>query len=64
MKNKELRMEMFKNNLKVWQVANSVGIDPATLSRWMREELEGDRLARVEKAVEKLKAEKKAGESV
>ena len=64
MENMEIRMTMLKNNMKFWQVANVIGINPATLSRWMREKLEGDRLEQVEKAIEKLKSEQKAGASV
>lgn len=64
MENMEIRMTMLKNNMKFWQVANVIGIDPATLSRWMREELTGERLEQVENAIEKLKTEKKVGASV
>lgn len=64
MENMEIRMTMLKHNMKFWQVANVIGIDPATLSRWMREELTGERLEQVKNAIEKLKTEKKVGASV
>ena len=64
MENIDIRMAMLKNNIKFWQVANVIGINPDTFSRWMRYELTGERLERVQKAIDELKEEKKAGESV
>lgn len=64
MANLNLRMKMYKFGIKHYELAKEIGIYPTTLSVWMREELEGDRLERVEKAIEKLKSEQKAGASV
>ena len=55
---------MTELGLKYWQLARRIGISPSTLCVWMREELTGERLEQVENAIEKLKAEKKAGVSV
>lgn len=64
MANMEIRMEMYAAGIKHYELAKKVGISPYTLCVWMREELEGERLERVQNAVEKLKTEKKAGASV
>ena len=55
MENMEIRMTMLKNNIKFCQVANIIGINPDTFSRWMRDELTDERREKVEKAIEKLK---------
>lgn len=57
MANLDLRMEMYKFGIKHYELAKEIGIHPTTLSAWMREELEGERLEQVEKAIEKLKQE-------
>lgn len=57
MANLDLRMEMYKLGIKHYELAKEIGIHPTTLSAWMREELEGERLEQVEKAIEKLKQE-------
>ena len=64
MENVEIRMTMLKNNIKFWQVANVIGVNPDTFSRWMRYELTGERLERVQKALDELRVDKEAGESV
>lgn len=64
MANLEIRTEMYKAGIKYYELAKKVGIHPTTLSAWMREELDGEHLEQVEEAIEKLKAEKKAGGSV
>ena len=62
--NKKIRKTMTELGLKYWQLARRIGISPSTLCVWMREELTGERLEQVKNAIEKLKAEKKAGASV
>ena len=41
--NQDIRKEIVKHGLWMWQIASRLGIGEATLTRWMREELpEGD----------------------
>jgi hypothetical protein len=54
MANAEIRMEIISNGLKHWQVAEAAGISPYTLSVWLRHDLSGERLERVQSAVAKL----------
>lgn len=51
MVNAEIREIIFKRNLKYWQVAQALQINPCTLSRWLRIELSSERAARVLKAI-------------
>lgn len=37
--NQEVKARIFESGVKMWQVANRLGIGEATLSRWMRTEL-------------------------
>lgn len=55
MKNKKIRNEIEQSGLKYWQVAEAIGINQTTLCVWLRKELTGERLERVQKAIEKLK---------
>jgi uncharacterized protein YjcR len=55
MANLRIRQEMYKAGLKHYEVAKEIGISPFTLSVWMREELEGERLERVTVAMKNLK---------
>lgn len=41
-----------------WQVADAIGISPYSLSVWLRHELSGERLDRVESAIAQLTLEK------
>lgn len=54
MSNLDLRMSMLSHGLKHWQVAKAVGVDPATLSVWLRHELTGEKLTRVQEAIDRL----------
>ncbi len=42
-------------NMPQWKLADAVGISEPTLTRWLRYPLEGERLKRVQIALEKLK---------
>ena len=55
--NKNIRKTVKEYGLKYWQLAKEIGISASTLCVWMRDELEGERLEQVEKAIEKLKQE-------
>lgn len=40
--------------LRYWEVAQAAGVSPYTLSIWLRQELSGKRLERVEAAIASL----------
>lgn len=54
MKNKNIRNAIEKAGLRYWQVAEAIGISPTTLCIWLRQELTGERLERVQAALEAL----------
>lgn len=54
MQNKKIRSAIQKAGLTYWQVADEIGIHPATLCVWLRHELTGERLERVEAAISSL----------
>lgn len=54
MKNKNIRSEIEKAGLRYWQVADKIGISPATFCVWLRHELTGERLERVQAALDAL----------
>lgn len=54
MNNIEIRQTIEKKRLKYWEVAKEVGIDPATLSKWLRVELEGEKKQRIIDAINKI----------
>jgi len=61
LRNKKIRRAIETAGLRYWQVAKAIGISPTTLSIWLREELSGEHLSRVEAAIEKLRKERAAG---
>lgn len=54
MKNERIRKAIMRAGLKYWQVAAEIGVCPYTLSIWLRQELTGERLERVEAAIAAL----------
>lgn len=54
MKNKDIRARIARNGLRYWQVAEAVGVNATTLCVWLRQELQGERLARVTAAIDRL----------
>ena len=54
MKNKKIRDAIEEAGLRHWQLADKIGISPATLCVWLRHELTGKRLERVQAALEAL----------
>ncbi len=54
MKNQEIRDRITKADLKHWQVAEAAGVSQYTLCVWLRTELTGERLKRVESAIDRL----------
>lgn len=63
MRNKEIRKIIKELDFKYWQVAEKIGVSHYTLSVWLRYELTGERLERVQKALDELRADKEAGET-
>ena len=53
-KNQEIRKQIRAEGLALWEVAQEIGIGEVTLVRWLRNELDGDRLVKVKAAVDKL----------
>lgn len=62
--NKKIRKTIEELGFKYWRLAKVIGISSSTLSVWLRDELTGERLERVQKALDELRADKEAGESV
>lgn len=54
MSNRAIRVKILECGLKHWQVARQIGIDPATFSRWMREEMSEEQKAKVDAAIQRL----------
>lgn len=52
--NEEIRKRIAAADLKYWQVAEAAGISPYSFSIWLRHELCGERLARIEAAIDRL----------
>ncbi len=61
MKNKDIRQTIENAGLRYWEVAETIGVHPATLCAWLRRPLSGNRLERVQKAIDKLLAEREGG---
>lgn len=54
MNNTDIRTAIMKAGLKYYEVAAAAQISPYTLSVWLRQELTGERLERVQTAIESL----------
>ena len=54
MKNKNIRKAIEQAGFRYWQVADEIGIRPETLCIWLRHELTGERLERVQAAITAL----------
>ena len=57
MSNKNIRELIFSENLKMWQVAEKVGISASQFSVWLRTPLNDERKERVLTAIDELKKE-------
>lgn len=53
--NKEIRVMLTVNNIKHWEVADSIGIAEGTFSRWLRKELPEEKKEAIIKAINELK---------
>lgn len=52
--NQEIRERIYLNYLRNWEVAKEVGIRAETFSVWLREELDDEKKARVNGAIDRL----------
>ena len=57
--NMDIRNRLKAAKLRQWELAEQLQIDESQLSRWLRHELEGEKLARVTRAIAALEAEQK-----
>lgn len=55
MNNIEVRQKIEKKRLRYYEVAQALGIDACTLSRWLQKELEPKRKSQVLKAIKSIK---------
>lgn len=60
MKKEEVKLLMKQNGVKQWEVAEKMEISEFTLSRWLRKELRGKQLERLQEAVIVVKQGKEA----
>lgn len=52
--NKDIRELIAQNRLRYWEVAQAIGIQGETFSRWLRTPLKGERRQRVLDAIDQL----------
>lgn len=55
MANEEIRQEIEKRRLKYYEVAKQLNIAPATLTRWLRFEVSGERKKEILTAIRNAK---------
>lgn len=58
MKNKAIRERLTKSSIHYWELAERIGVSESTLTRWLRQELDGERSERVRTALEELENER------
>ena len=56
--NRGIRQKMHESGVYQWQVAKAIGISEYTLCKWLREELQGERLKQVSEAIERVRRDK------
>ena len=52
--NKEIRTAAFSEGVRLWQVAQELGVTDSTFSRWLRRELSEERKTEVLQAIQRL----------
>lgn len=57
-KNKNLKRHAAANGVRLWEIADHVGISEVTLSRWMRHELPEERYKAMMRAIDEIAAGK------
>ena len=58
MKKEEVKLLMKQNQVKQWEVAEAMGISEFTLCRWLRKDLKGKQLERLNSAIKKVRSGK------
>lgn len=59
MSNEEIRMWMHKNGVRMWEVADKIGICESNFSKWWRHPLDTDKKKAVMRSVREILAERK-----
>lgn len=62
MKNQDIRNEVKSASLKLWQIAEELGITDSTLSRMLRRELSDEKKTEIRSIIKKLKKERALNE--
>ena len=57
-KKEEVKLLMKQNQVKQWEVAEAMGISEFTLCRWLRKDLKGKQLERLNSAIRKVRSGK------
>ena len=60
MKNKIIRIEAQERKVRLWQIAEKLGVADATFSRKLRKELPDDERAHILEIIEQIAAEQRA----
>ena len=55
-KKDEVKLMMKQNQVKQWEVAEAMGISEFTLCRWLRKDLKGKQLERLNSAIKKVRS--------
>lgn len=55
-KKEEVKLLMKQNQVKQWEVAEAMGISEFTLCRWLRKDLKGKQLERLNFAIKKVRS--------
>lgn len=58
MKKEEVKLIMKKNQVKQWEVAEAMEISKFTLYRWLRKDLKGKQLERLNSAIKQVRSGK------
>ena len=58
MKKDEVKLLMKQNQVQQWEVAEAMGISEYTLCRWLRKDLKGKQLERLNSAIRKVRSGK------
>lgn len=56
-RNEEIKKQIKESRFPMWFVAEKAGISEPTFTRWMRQELIGEKKTRILAAIEELKQE-------
>lgn len=58
MKNKEIREQAKAKGVKFWEIGVAMGVSEATITRWLRVELDEEKKAAMMEAIEKIANER------